>query len=93
MLVGVGDVLGVRRPGGSVEVAGIGAEVDDGWRLESGLVVKVELVFAGGIGEVGDGFAVGAPGWVALGRSGGVGQVAGIALLGGNGEDFAMGLE
>ena len=93
VLVGVGDVLGVGRPGGVVEVAGLGAEVDDRGRLEAGLVVQVELVLAGGVGEVGDGFAVGAPGGVALGHAGGLGQVARVALFGRDGEDFAMRLK
>ena len=93
VLVGVCDVLGVGRPGGVVEEAGLGAEVDDRGRLEAGLVVQVELVLAGGVGEVGDGLAVRAPGGIALGDAGGLGQVAGVAFLGRDGEDFAVRLE
>ena len=61
MLVGVGDVFGVRRPDGIVEKAGIWAEVDDRGRLEAGLLVQEELVLAGGVRKVSDGFAVGTP--------------------------------
>jgi hypothetical protein len=93
VLVGVGDVLGIGRPGGAVEVAGVGTEVDDHGRLVAGLVMEVELVLAGGIGEVGDGFAVGAPGGIALGDTGGLGEVADVALLGRDGKDLAVGLK
>ena len=93
MLVGKGDMFGVGRPGGVVVVAGVGAEVDDGGGLEAGLVAEEELVLAGLIGEVGDGFAVGAPGGVALGGAGGVGEVAGVSFFRGDGEDLAVGLE
>jgi hypothetical protein len=93
MLVGVGDVLGVGRPGGAVEEAGIRTEIDDGRRFEAGLVVEVELVFAGGVREVGDGLAVWGPGGVALGGARGARQVADVALFAGDGEDFAVRLK
>ena len=93
VLVGICDALGVGRPGGAIEIAWLGTEVDDRGRLEAGLIVQVELVLAGGVGEVGDGLAVRAPGGVALGYAGGLGQVAGVALLGRDGEDLAVRLE
>ena len=93
MLVGIGNVLGVGRPGGAVEEARLGAQVDDRRRLESGLVVQIKLVLAGGVREVGDGLAIRAPGGVALGHAGGLGEVAGVALFGRDGEDFAMRLK
>ncbi len=93
MFVGIGDVFGVGRPDGVVEEAGIGAQIDDGGGLEAGLVVKVELILTGSIGKIGDGFSVRAPGGIALCRAGGIGEVAGVAFLGGNGEDFAVRLK
>jgi hypothetical protein len=69
VLVGVGDVFGIGRPGGVVEEAGIGAEIDDGGRLEAGLVVEVELIFAGRRRSR-RWFCRRAPGGVALGHAG-----------------------
>ena len=57
------------------------------------MISDIELVFAGGVAEIRDGFAVGGPGGIALGGVGGVGEVARIALLGGNGEDVAVGFK
>jgi len=93
VLVGEEDVFGVRGPAGMVVVGGVGAEVDDGGRLEAGLVAEVELVLAGGVGEVGEGLAVGRPGGVALSSGGGIGEVAGVAFFAGDGEDFAVRLK
>ena len=50
-------------------------------------------IFAGLVGEAGDPLAVRRPGRVAVGDGGRACQVADIALLGGNGEDFAVRLE
>jgi len=61
VLVGKADVFGVGRPRRGVEKAGVGSEIDDDRRLESGLVAQVKLVFARGVGEVGDGLTVRAP--------------------------------
>ena len=69
-LVGVEDALGIGRPVRSVEVGRLGAEVDDLRRRNAVLIADVELVFAGGVAEVGDGFAVGGPGGIALGGVG-----------------------
>ena len=81
VLVGVCDVLRVRRPRGAVKVAGIGAKVDYCRRLEARLVVQIKLVFARRVAEVSDGLAVRTPRRVAFGHAGGLGQIARVALL------------
>jgi hypothetical protein len=93
VLVAVCNVLGVGRPRGVVEEAGLGAEVDDCWRLEPGLVAQVELVFARGVGEIGDGFPIRTPRRIALGNGRRVGQVARVTFFGRDGKDFAMSLK
>ncbi len=66
-LVGVKDTFRVRGPVGRVEVGGRGAEVDHLRRSDAVLIADEELVLAGGIAEVGDGFSIRRPGRVALG--------------------------
>src|SRR5207245_1680744 len=56
------------------------------------LVAEVELVLARLVGEIGDLFAVGRPGRIALGDGGSVGQVADLALLGRQRQDLAVSL-
>jgi len=78
---------------GRVEEGRIGAKVDDFGCAEAVLVANEELVFAGCVAEVGDGFAVGRPVGIAFGGSGSSGEVAGVAFFGGDGEDVSVGLE
>ena len=54
---------------------------------------SMQLVLAALVGEVGDRLAVRRPGRVALVDAGGVGQVARVALLGGDGDDLAAELD
>ena len=92
-LVRVGDLLRVGRPHrGVVE----GRRIAEGEFLRLGqgaLIAQVQLIFARFIGEVGDPFAVGRPGRIALGHAGCVGHVADGSLFRGHGEDFAAGFE
>ena len=60
---------------------------------ESVLVANMECVLAGFIGKVSDGFAVGRPGGIAVGKGGAVGEIADVAFVGGDSEDVAMGFK
>ncbi len=92
--VAVAQLLPVRRPARRVVVRVITAERDRAGLSHAALRPEREAVaLAAGVREVRNGLAVGRPGRVALGGAGGVGDVAGIPLLGGHGHDLAPGLE
>ena len=61
MLVGEGNVFRVRRPARAIKERGVGAQIDHLGRLQTVLVADVELVLAGSIAEVGEGFPVRRP--------------------------------
>ena len=80
-MIHVGDLPGIRRPNRmKIETTGL-AEIDVARRAGTILITNLEFIFAGGIGKVGNPFAVGRPGRGTLGNAGSVGNVAGVALF------------
>ncbi len=92
-LVRVGDLPAVGRPAGAVEIGGRLAEVDRPHRAQPIRGTQVEGVFAGRVREPGHPLPVGRPGGVAVRDAGAAGEVPGVPLLGGHGEDLAPRLE
>src|SRR5262249_38489982 len=88
-LVGVSDLLAVRRPERGVEKGGGRTEVKVAHLAHTVLLANLHLVFAGLVGEVGDPLSVRRPGGIAVGDGGRMGKVADITLVGGNRENLA----
>ena len=91
-VVGEGDLGAVGRPVRRA-VEARAAELELLHVAAAVLGPDVEGVFAGFVGEIGDGLPVGRPGRIALVDARSHRQVAGIALLGRDGDDLAPELE
>ncbi len=87
-LVDVGDLLRIRRPLHPA-IERRCAQIELAHLARAVVRTHVQFVIARFIREVGDPLAVGRPGRVALGRAGGLGQIARIAFFRGNREDLA----
>ena len=62
-------------------------------RAQAVLIADGELVFAGLVGEIGDGFAVGRPCRIAVGNGRTARDIANVTLVGGHGENLSPGFE
>ena len=93
VLVEIGDPLRVWRPDRRVIEGPGSAEADLLHVAETGLVTEMKRVFAGFVGEVGDPLPVRRPGWISLGDTRSVGEVACVTLLRGHGKDLGACLE
>ncbi len=92
-LIGVSDILAIRRPGQTVEVGRRSSEIDFAHFTQAVLGAQVQRVFAGLIGKISDRFSVRRPGRAAVGDAGRIRDVANIALFRGNRENFAVSFE
>ena len=88
-----GDVFGIGRPDGFPGHFGY-TDTDAGRLLEAILAGDHEAIsVAAFVGEPGDAGTVGRPGGGAVGVARAAGQVAGVAVFHGHGEDFAAGFQ
>ena len=92
-LIDVGDLLAVRRPSWRVEERWWIAEIDATDIAKSILVANGQFVFAGLIGEVGDGLSIGRPRGIAIGYSRTVREIANVSLISGDSEDLTPGFK
>src|ERR1700737_2023115 len=92
-LVGLCNLLAVRRPRGAVKERWWITQVDVPDLAQTILAADFQFVFSRLIGEVCNRFAVGRPRRIAICRCGAAGQIADIAFVGGHSQYLSPRLE